>query len=101
MSGQLVGKPAAVFTSASSMHGGHESTLLTMMMPLLHHGMLITGIPYTEPNLNETTTGGTPYGASHYAGSKSDKPLSNNEKMICKSLGSRVAQISQSLAKNV
>ena len=101
MSGQLVGKPAAVFTSASSMHGGHESTLLTMMMPLLHHGMLITGIPYTEPNLNETTTGGTPYGASHYAGSKSDKPLSNNEQMICKSLGSRVAQISQSLAKNV
>jgi len=101
MSGQLVGKPAALFTSTSSMHGGQESTLITMMMPLLHQGMLITGIPYTESSLNETTTGGTPYGASHYAGSKSDNPLSEHEKQLCRALGSRVARISKALTENV
>lgn len=70
-----------------------------MMMPLLHQGMLITGIPYTEPALNETTTGGTPYGASHYAGTKSDKPLSEHETILCRALGSRVARISEALGK--
>ena len=100
MSGQLAGKPAAVFTSTASMHGGQESTLLTMMIPLLHQGMLITGIPYTEPALNETTTGGTPYGASHYAGSKSDNPLSEHEKQLCQALGSRVAHLSKALSEN-
>lgn len=100
MSGQLAGKPAAVFTSTSSMHGGQESTLLTMMVPLLHQGMLITGIPYTEPALNETITGGTPYGASHYAGAKSDNPLSDHEKELCRALGARVARVSKALAED-
>jgi len=76
VSGTLVGKPAAVFTSTGSMHGGQESTLLSMMIPLLHHGMLLFGIPFTEPSLNSTTTGGTPYGASHVAGSDDQLPLS-------------------------
>jgi len=88
----LVGKPAALFTSSSSMHGGQESTLLSMMLPLLHHGMLITGIPYSEPDLASTTTGGTPYGASHVAGLTSDMPVSDAEKKLCMALGRRLAQ---------
>jgi NAD(P)H dehydrogenase (quinone) len=93
MSGQLVGKPAAVFTSSSSMHGGQESTLLSMINPLLHHGMLICGIPYTESALHKTTSGGTPYGASHVAGSANSNPISDHEKTLCIALGKRVAEL--------
>jgi NAD(P)H dehydrogenase (quinone) len=93
ISGQLVGKPAAVFTSSSSMHGGQESTLLSMINPLLHHGMLICGIPYTESALHKTTSGGTPYGASHVAGSANSNPISNHEKTLCIALGKRVAEL--------
>lgn len=93
MSGQLVGKPAAVFTSSSSMHGGQESTLLSMINPLLHHGMLICGIPYTEGALHKTTSGGTPYGASHVAGSANSNPISDHEKTLCLALGKRVAEL--------
>lgn len=94
MSGGLVGKPAAVFTSSSSMHGGQESTLLSMMNPLLHHGMVICGLPYTEPSLSKTVTGGTPYGASHVAGSSNSNPISDDEKKLCIALGKRVAEMS-------
>jgi len=88
----LVGKPAALFTSSSSMHGGQESTLLSMMLPLLHHGMLIVGLPYSEPELSLTREGGTPYGPSHVAGLTSDQPVSDNEKKLCIALGKRLAQ---------
>ncbi|MDH2919111.1 MAG: NAD(P)H:quinone oxidoreductase [Sideroxydans sp.] len=94
----LVGKPAAVFTSSSSMHGGQESTLLTMMMPLLHHGMIILGIPYSEPELASTTSGGTPYGASHVAGLTSDAPISEAEKKLCIALGKRLAMTALKLS---
>lgn len=97
MSGALNGKPAAVFTSSSSMHGGQESTLLSMLNPLLHHGMLICGIPYTEPALGKTTTGGTPYGASHVAGSSNTNPISDDEKALCLALGKRVASMALKL----
>jgi len=91
MSGALSGKPAGVFTSTSSMHGGQESTLLSMLNPLLHHGMLISGIPYSEAALAKTTTGGTPYGASHVAGSTNANPISDDEKSLCIALGKRIA----------
>ncbi len=91
MSGALSGKPAAVFTSSSSMHGGQESTLLSMLNPLLHHGMLICGLPFTEHALSKTTTGGTPYGASHVSGSSNNKPISDDEKALCIALGKRIA----------
>lgn len=91
LSGTLAGKPAAVFTSTSSLHGGQESTLLSMMIPLLHHGMLITGLPYSETDIMHTTTGGSPYGASHFAGDDNKRPLSDEEKRLCKALGKRVA----------
>jgi NAD(P)H dehydrogenase (quinone) len=97
LSGSLVDKPAGVFTSTSSPHGGQESTLLSMMLPLLHHGMLIVGLPYTEPGLFTTRGGGTPYGASHTAGSDSKAPLSVEEKDLCTALGRRVAGIAKSL----
>src|SRR5690349_6570323 len=87
LSGTLAGKPAAVFTSTSTLHGGQETTLLSMMLPLLHHGMLIMGIPYTEPELTSTRSGGTPYGASHTAGVSSDQPISEHEKRLCIALG--------------
>ncbi|MGC2166717.1 MAG: NAD(P)H:quinone oxidoreductase [Gallionella sp.] len=87
----LVGKPAALFTSTGTMHGGQESTLLSMMLPLLHHGMLIVGLPYSEPGLNRTTDGGTPYGASHVAGLASDRAISDTEKKLCMALGKRLA----------
>lgn len=96
----LAGKPAALFTSSSSLHGGQESTLLSMMLPLLHHGMLIVGIPYTEEALRHTTSGGTPYGASHVAGTNSDREVSSEEKKLCQSLGARLATISLALQKN-
>lgn len=97
LNGDLIDKPAAVFTSTGSLHGGQETTLLSMMLPLLHHGMVITGLPYSEPSLMTTTTGGTPYGASHWAGTKSDKPLSDDEIQHCHNLGKRVARIAQQL----
>ena len=98
ISGTLVGKPAAVFTSTSSQHGGQESTLLSMMLPLLHHGMLVVGVPYTEAALHRTTSGGTPYGASHVAGPNSDKPLTPDEKELCQALGKRLATVARQLS---
>ena len=97
MSGHLAGKPAGLFTSASSLHGGHETTLLSMMLPLLHHGMLLVGTPYSEPELISTTTGGTPYGPSHLAGKESNMPISQDEKNLCIALGQRVANIAKKL----
>ena len=97
ISGAMCGKPAAVFTSSSSMHGGQESTLFTMMLPLLHHGMLIVGIPYTEAALGKTQSGGTPYGASHVTGHNDTSPMSIEEKALCLSLGKRVASIASKL----
>ena len=96
-SGALVGKPAALFTSTSTMHGGQESTLLSMALPLLHHGMLIVGIPYTEPALSATLSGGTPYGASHVAGGKGDNPISEHERELARALGRRLADIARRL----
>lgn len=92
LSGELIGKPAAVFTSSASLHGGQESTLLSMMLPLLHHGMIVLGIPYSETALNRTVSGGTPYGASHTAGLHNDRTLTDDEKILCRALGARVAQ---------
>ncbi len=96
-SGALAGKPAGVFTSTSTMHGGQESTLLTMMLPLLHHGMLIVGVPFTEAALNRTTTGGTPYGASHVAGVDGERELSDDERTLARALGRRVADAARRL----
>lgn len=93
MSGALAGKPAAVFTSTASLHGGQESTLLSMMLPLLHHGMLILGLPYSESDLLHTRTGGTPYGPSHLAGTDSNLPLSEEERRLCQALGRRLATV--------
>jgi len=98
LSGALIGKPAAVFTSSSSLHGGQESTLLSMMLPLLHHGMLLTGLPYSETALMNTTTGGTPYGASHFAGPDNSRPLSEDEQQLCRALGKRLAEIALKLS---
>ena len=94
----LAGKPAALFTSTGSMHGGQESTLLSMMLPLLHHGMVIVGLPYSESELNTTRQGGTPYGASHVAGLANDQPISEAEKKLCIALGKRLAQTALKLA---
>ena len=91
--GSLVGKPAAVFTSTASLHGGQETTLTSMMLPLLHHGMLIVGLPYTLAEVNTTASGGTPYGASHWAGTSDDKPLTDEERTLCIALGKRLAEI--------
>jgi NAD(P)H dehydrogenase (quinone) len=98
-SGTLAGKPAAVFTSTSTMHGGQETTLLSMLLPLLHHGMLIVGLPFTERAINETQTGGTPYGASHVTGSANDRPISDDERELARSLGRRVADIARLLQR--
>lgn len=97
ISGDLIGKPAAVFTSAGTMHGGHESTLLTMMLPLLHHGMVLMGLPYSEAALHSTKTGGTPYGASHLA-LDGNAQTSEDEKLLCRALGRRVAATALKLA---
>lgn len=97
MSGDLIGKPAGVFTSSSSLHGGQESTLLSMMLPLMHHGMLITGLPYSESSLITTQSGGTPYGPSHVAGKESNQPLTNEEKQLCRALGKRLADTADKL----
>ncbi len=96
-SGVLAGKPAAVFTSTGSLHGGQESTLLSMMLPLLHHGMVLVGLPYSEPQLSTTQSGGTPYGASHLAGKDSDRALDQDETALCRALGKRVAIIAGQL----
>ena len=98
-SGTLVGKPAAVFTSTASMHGGQESTLLSMQVPLLHHGCVIVGIPFTEPALAHTRSGGTPYGASHVAGASNDPHPSDDETQLARALGRRLAGIAQKLAR--
>lgn len=98
LKGAMIGKPAAVFTSSGSMHGGNETTLLTMMLPLLHHGMLMVGLPYSEPALSSTTTGGTPYGASHIGGAMNDRPISEDEKKLCLALGKRLAETALKLA---
>jgi len=97
LSGALVGKPAAVFTSTSTQHGGQETTLLSMMLPLLHHGMLILGLPYTEAALLRTASGGTPYGASHVAGTNSDRPLTDDETELCRALGRRLGDAALAL----
>ncbi|AMJ57566.1 MULTISPECIES: NAD(P)H:quinone oxidoreductase [Stenotrophomonas] len=99
VNGTLAGKPAAVFTSTASMHGGQESTLLSMHLPLLHHGCLIVGIPFTEPALSHTTSGGTPYGASHVAGTQADAQLTDDEAQLARALGHRVADIARRLAR--
>ena len=98
-SGSLIDKPVATFTSTSSLHGGQETTLLTMAIPLIHHGMVFCGIPYSEAALNTTTTGGTPYGASHLAGAKGNNPISDDEAVLCAALGKRVATIAQKLTR--
>ncbi|MCG5515698.1 MULTISPECIES: NAD(P)H:quinone oxidoreductase [Ectothiorhodospira] len=95
--GNLAGKPAGVFTSTATQHGGQESTLLSMITPLLHHGMLIVGVPYTESALTETTSGGTPYGPSHVAGPKGDNPLTEHERVLCHALGRRLARTALAL----
>jgi NAD(P)H dehydrogenase (quinone) len=97
--GTLAGKPAAVFTSTSTMHGGQETTLLSMMMPLLHHGMVIVGIPYTQAELNSTRSGGTPYGATHVSGTTNDRPVSDEEARLAFALGKRLAELAKAIAK--
>jgi NAD(P)H dehydrogenase (quinone) len=99
ISGTLSGKPAGVFTSTSTLHGGQETTLISMMLPLLHHGMVVLGLPYSESALNRTTSGGTPYGASHVAGLDSKRPLSEEEKQLCTALGRRVARLTAVIGK--
>ena len=97
VSGSLEGKPAAVFTSTSSLHGGQETTLMSMALPLIHHGMILVGVPYSEPSLNETRSGGTPYGATHIAYKQADTELSDEEIACARSLGKRVAEIALKL----
>ncbi|MCW5588722.1 MAG: NAD(P)H:quinone oxidoreductase [Legionellales bacterium] len=99
VSGALIGKPAAVFTSTASLHGGQEATLLSMMLPLFHHGAILVGLPYSEPELTSTTSGGTPYGPSHLAGADSQLPIAEAEKNLCKALGKRLALIAQQLKR--
>ena len=99
LKGALSGKPAAVFTSTASMHGGQETTLLSMMLPLIHHGMLIVGLPYSEPELMRTHGGGTPYGASHLAGPNADQPIGEDERRLCIALGTRLAETAQKLSR--
>jgi NAD(P)H dehydrogenase (quinone) len=91
MSGALIDKPAGVFTSTASLHGGQESTLLSMMLPLLHHGMVLVGLPYSAPELTATDAGGTPYGPSHWAGDQGQRPVTEQEAALCRTLGKRVA----------
>lgn len=98
LSGALAGKPAGAFTSTGSLHGGQETTLMTMMMPLLHHGMVLCGLPYTEQALSETESGGTPYGPSHWAGTGEQLPLSEHEKTLCQAFGQRLATLALKLS---
>jgi NAD(P)H dehydrogenase (quinone) len=92
MQGTLVGKPACLFTSSATIHGGQETTLISMMLPLLHHGMILLGLPYTLSEINTTTSGGTPYGPSHVAGQQDDKPLTEEERKLCVAQGKRLAE---------
>lgn len=98
INGSLIGKPAVVFTSTGSMHGGQETTLTSMMLPLLHHGMLIAGIPYSESALHTTQSGGTPYGVSHYSNNDTHQSLSDSEQQLCSSIGKRLAQLTKQLS---
>ncbi|MCC7080697.1 MAG: NAD(P)H:quinone oxidoreductase [Burkholderiales bacterium] len=98
MRGALAGKPAAVFTSTATLHGGQETTLLSMMLPLLHHGMIVVGVPYTEPALTDTASGGTPYGATHISGRDNERPISEDEKSLCLALGRRLAEVARKLS---
>lgn len=95
--GTLAGKPAAVFSSTATLHGGQETTLLAMMLPLLHHGMVIVGLPYTEPDLNTTRSGGTPYGATHVSGTANDRPIADEEARLAFALGKRLATVAKKL----
>jgi NAD(P)H dehydrogenase (quinone) len=97
VNGALIGKPAALFTATASMHGGQESTLISMMLPLMHHGMMILGLPYSETELTTTTAGGTPYGASHLSGTLDDKPITDAERKLCIVLGKRLAEMALKL----
>jgi NAD(P)H dehydrogenase (quinone) len=101
MAGTLIGRPAGVFTSTSSLHGGQETTLLSMMLPLLHHGMVLLGLPYSETDLLRTKSGGTPYGPSHLAGPESNLPLTDEEKRLCRALGKRLAVSALALNKSI
>jgi NAD(P)H dehydrogenase (quinone) len=101
LKGALTGKAAAVFSSSGSMHGGNETTLITMMLPLLVHGMIMVGLPYSEPSLSATTSGGTPYGASHIGGAMDDKPISDDEKKLCIALGKRLAESALKLSRKL
>ena len=98
LSGALEGKPAGAFTSTGSLHGAQQATLLTMMVPLLHHGMVLCGLPYSDKNLSGTETGGTPYGPSHWAGTGAQQPLSSHEKALCQAFGERLATLALKLA---
>ena len=97
--GVLAGKPACAFTSSASLHGGQETTLISMLLPLLHHGMLIVGLPYTQAELNATRDGGTPYGASHFAGIADDRPVPDTERALCIAQGRRLAEVALKLAQ--
>ncbi len=99
LSGALIGKPAAAFTASASLHGGQESTLLSMMLPLLHHGMLLLGLPYSEAGLMQTAGGGTPYGASRVTGQQGERAMDQHEAALCQALGKRLAQTAQALAQ--
>ncbi len=98
LNGTMAGKPAAVFTSTATLHGGQEATLLSMMLPLMHHGMILVGLPYTEPDLRSTRSGGTPYGVSHLAGPNADLPVTDEERRLCIALGRRLAEIALKLS---
>jgi len=100
LAGSLAGKPAGVFTSTGTLHGGQESTLLSMMLPLLHHGMLISGLPYTATELLHTEAGGTPYGPSHLAGTDNSRAVTDDEKALCRALGKRLAELAKRLGSN-
>ncbi|MDF1762227.1 MAG: NAD(P)H:quinone oxidoreductase [Oleibacter sp.] len=100
LTGALIDKPAGVFTSTASLHGGQETTLLSMMIPLLHHGMVIAGVPYTEAALQTTNGGGTPYGSSHHSGSQGDNPLSKDEIAVCRAQGQRIGRLASHLESN-
>jgi len=97
MSGALIDKPGAVFTATSSLHGGQESTLLSMMLPLMHHGMVMVGLPYSESGLTQTTAGGTPYGPTHWSGATNNRALDDTEAQLCRALGQRVAKLALAL----
>lgn len=101
LKGALINKPACVFTSSGSLHGGNETTLLTMMLPLMHHGMIMLGLPYSQAELSATVTGGTPYGASHIGGAMDDRPISDDEKKLCIALGKRLAETALKLAASI